>query len=238
MVAGCLAKAGYDMGEDLLPANPSNPKGFFESTEVNTLNEDILESVAPVRPSFLGGYFHRHIPLKHQRWLLALPQDVKPKGDRRINARIANLVARAPFCFKDPRFCYTLPVWRAFLKETVCIVVYREPTATAKSIVKECKDSEPLHTLSMRRSRALKVWQSMYSRVLEMSEGQSDWLFVHFRQVLEPAGLDTISDVTGAMVDRSFPDIRLRRSVPSGSNPPAVEHIYDQLNIRSGFTGC
>ena len=71
MVAGTLAKAGYYMGEQLLPANKANPKGFFEDIEVNAINEDILSSVAPRRPKILGDIFFVTTPclIKDGYWL-------------------------------------------------------------------------------------------------------------------------------------------------------------------------
>jgi hypothetical protein len=41
MAAGSLAKAGYFMGENLIDARKSNPKGF-EDVEVNIINEELL----------------------------------------------------------------------------------------------------------------------------------------------------------------------------------------------------
>lgn len=223
------------MGDDFLPPNASNPKGFFESTIINTINEDILESVAPKRPIYLGDIFFKRIPLKHQRWLLALDENSQPKGSKEIEARIVNLTNKSPYCFKDPRFSYTLPIWRPFLENAVFVVVFREPSATANSIIKECKDSEPLHSLSMNRSRALKVWKCMYSRVLSTCDNDSNWLFVHFDQIVQKTALDRISQFTGAVVDYSFPDIRLKRSLATRKTPRDLQSIYDNLCRRAKF---
>ena len=42
MVAGSVAGAGYHMGDQLHAARISNPKGFFESSEINDINEALL----------------------------------------------------------------------------------------------------------------------------------------------------------------------------------------------------
>jgi hypothetical protein len=47
MAAGCLAKAGYFMGEQLLPPRSANPKGLFEDEEINDINEQILAAYCP-----------------------------------------------------------------------------------------------------------------------------------------------------------------------------------------------
>src|SRR5262249_21790216 len=63
MLAGMLRLAGYYMGEHLVPADPSNPKGYFEDDEVNAINEELLSPVTPPRSHPAFGW----------RWLAAVP---------------------------------------------------------------------------------------------------------------------------------------------------------------------
>lgn len=235
MVAGCFAKAGYFMGENLLPANNSNPKGFFEDVEVNSINEDILASVAPKRPKLFGNLFFKHIPLPLQRWLLTLPADKNPTSTLAIDARMEKIVANQPYCLKDPRFSYTIPVWRPFFKNVAYIVVFREPMATAISIVKECKDSPPLHSLEMNIERALKVWDCMYQNILRVVQKQEDWLFIHYDQVLTPEGGKLIAEHSCADFDFSFPEKKFKRSVSTVDPPEHINAIYFELCQRAGF---
>lgn len=230
MVAGTLAKAGYHMGEQLLPANDANPKGFFEDIEVNSINEEILSSVAPKRPKLIGNIFFKHIPLPYQRWLLALPEGKTPSSTSAIDTRIKKIVADKPFCLKDPRFSYTLPCWRPFLDNTVFIVVFREPMATAKSINKECLDDPRLHSLAMSEDQALKVWSCMYKHILNTSgNGGKEWLFVHYDQVLTKNGGHLIAEHTGAEIDLSFPEKKYKRSISDAKPPLEVEEIFLKL---------
>ena len=41
-MGGILYEVGYYMGDNLYPARNSNPKGFFENGEINSINESIL----------------------------------------------------------------------------------------------------------------------------------------------------------------------------------------------------
>jgi hypothetical protein len=236
MVAGTLAKAGYFMGKQLLPSNNANPKGFFEDIEVNAINEEILATVAPKRPKLFGSLFFRHIPLPYQRWLLALPLGKKPFSTPAIDARIKQIVANQPYCFKDPRFSYTLPVWRSFLKDTVYVVVFREPMVTAQSIAKECNDDPRLHSLAMNTKRALKVWSCMYRHILKMAQENRDWLFIHYDQVLTREGGKKLAIHTNAEVDFSFPEKRLKRSKATELPPSPINEVYLKLCNRAGFT--
>src|SRR5690349_12501793 len=103
MLAGTLCGAGYYMGEHLVPANEANPKGFFEDDEINAINEALL---APLTP--------RRRPAYGWRWLASVPVGTPFACPPELGQRIQAQTARAPFCFKDPRFCYTLPAWRRF----------------------------------------------------------------------------------------------------------------------------
>ena len=47
MIAGALTKAGYYIGDNPYPPRKTNPKGFFETREVNHVNEILLAQVSP-----------------------------------------------------------------------------------------------------------------------------------------------------------------------------------------------
>src|SRR5215471_14327363 len=99
MLAGSLRSAGYYMGEHLIPADAANPKGYFEDDEINDINEALL---APLTPS-------RSRPACGWRWLAAVPVGTPIPCPPEITERIKAQTDQSPFCFKDPRFCYTLP---------------------------------------------------------------------------------------------------------------------------------
>ena len=184
MVAGTLARCGYFMGERLYEPRESNPKGFFESPDINGINESILAAVLPSRPPVIGRWFFRDRPVRRQRWLARVPLGTCMPSPVSIDSRIARLVAREPYCFKDPRFCYTLSVWRPFLKNVVFVCVFRDPATTAASIMKECVEAPYLLDLSMTSSIAIEVWTLMYQHILRVHRNEGEWVFVHFDQML------------------------------------------------------
>src|SRR5437879_5732793 len=99
MLAGMLHGAGYYMGTHLIPADESNPKGYFEDDEINAINEALL---APVTPTL-------RCPSDGWRWLARVPVGTPVPFLPAISERIEAQTRRIPFAFKDPRFCYTLP---------------------------------------------------------------------------------------------------------------------------------
>lgn len=78
-------------------------------------------------------------------------------------------------------------------------------------------------------NQALKIWTSMYAHILQNYHSEGKWLFLHYNQVISKEGLDRLEDFTGAIVDRSFPDPSLRRSVSNTPVPKNTRKIYQTL---------
>ncbi|UCH96418.1 MAG: sulfotransferase [Candidatus Aminicenantes bacterium] len=237
MAAGILSKAGYYMGENLMPATHTNPKGFFESFDIEQINEDILRKVVKKKPLFIDFFLKKNLAKGHY-WLAKVSLRKRMKTDEFINQRIRKEIARAPFCFKDPRFSYTLPIWRPFLpKNTVFLCIFRHPTATAKSILKQIQGSRRLEYLRYNFSDAMKLWKLMYSHILYEHSTDGDWLFLHYDQLLEEEGLNKIQRFTNAVIDKTFPEKRLNRSLPDDSKiPDDVGDIYHKLCKLAGVS--
>ena len=225
MAAGTLAGAGYFMGERLHPARPSNPKGFYELGEINQINEALLAPLTAAHdPDLREG----------QRWLAELrPGAIVRTPPRSAVKRIRKAVANRPFCFKDPQFCYTLPIWRGFLQDTVFLCVFRNPASVAQSIVKECADMPNLHNVHMTPSRAMKIWSAQYEWVLSIHRHAGAWMFMEFDQFLDPAAVDRLSNFVEARLDGNFPEPALQRTPADGGLGTKVSAIYQQLQALS-----
>lgn len=236
MTAGLLARSGYFMGRHVWGSREANPKGFFEDWEINWINERLL---APLVPGPLPGPLGRIVPrfpARFRRWLALVPPGSEIPRQPRLERRMKRLVARAPFCFKDPRFCYTLPAWSPWLDGAARLCVFREPERTATSVARELATASYLRPLDLDRGEILAVWDAMYRHLLDHHRRRGDWLFVHFDQVIDGSVLGTIEDFLDARVDRDFPDPRLRRSRADGPGlPAAVERTYGELCELAGF---
>jgi hypothetical protein len=235
MVAGSLRDAGYFMGERLWPGNEANPKGFFEDAAVNAINEELLARVTPKRPAAPLSMLYRSRPGERQRWVATVPMGTELRAEPRVADRMRELTRRAPFCFKDPRFSYTLPAWRPVLPDDVVFVaVFREPARTANSIVTECRTASYLRNLRMTYPRALELWTLMYRHVLEVHRPRGTWVFVHFDRFLDGAAVPALEEALGARVDRGFPDSALSRSEGDGDVPEETERVYRELCSLAG----
>ena len=244
MVAGTLAQNGYFMGDHLYTPRHSNPKGFFEDYEINDINEAILKPLTPwVPPRFrpqrlyhllCRTVFSRRFTNKG-RWLAKISVGAPLFSSPGMEARIQALTARTPYCFKDPRFCYTLPVWRPWLRKTRFVCVFRDPTISARSMLQESQSVPKLVGLKLTYADCLEVWRLMYTHVLDIHSREGDWLFLHYDQVLHGTGLDQLAAFLGVTPDRSFPDAALRRTQPEERIPDCVRSVYERLCQKSSI---
>ncbi|WKN44450.1 sulfotransferase [Tunicatimonas pelagia] len=238
MLTGLFAKSGYFMGGNLYPGRDTNPKGFFESGQINSINEDIIREVAPKRLR-LGPIdpFSNRPNRPGQRWLTQLDLNTKLPDSDQYSDRITSLVSQQPFCFKDPRFCYTLPVWKPYLNNTIFLVVFRHPHSTANSMVKEYKAMPYLRGFKFTKQDALNVWHLMYSHILNrhIHDG-GNWLFMHYEQILSGECYNVIEEFAEVKVDRGFVDQKLNRNVSREKLEVSLKVVYDSLCEKSKYT--
>lgn len=226
MVAGCLSGSGYHHGGTLHAPRAANPKGFFETAEVNGLNDALLRLVRPQLP---GG----------QGWLCALPAGVPfPAPSPAMQQAIRAVTAAKPFCIKDPRLSHTLPLWQPHLPEdTAFVVVFRHPLLTATSMVEEARRASYLRGKPLDIASALSVWVSSYRSILrQRAAAPGRFLFVHYDQMLTDIGPSKLSAFLGASVDASFIDQTLHRTAPEGALPAEAAALYAELCALSEYT--
>ena len=233
LVAGILAKADYFMGEKLVPARAANPKGFFEDPHVNELNDELLAPFLPPRTSAADS----RTPTRKHAWLaqIDVATDIRPVPA--LAQAMQRYTAKQPYCLKDPRFCYTLPAWHPHLAPgTRFVCVFRHPSATAQSVLKDLKAAPNYYgSFSPTYADLVAVWTAMYRHILEKHRATGAWLFLHFEQVLGGSGLEPLARFTHAPLDRTFADVRLRRSRPDGDVPPETAAVYAELCALSGY---
>lgn len=227
------------MGDHLHGPSEGNPKGYFEDSEVNSINEKLLARVvAKRRWRRIGRVLFRSGPSTYQRWLSVVPIDRQIVTSNAIDKRIRALTARRPFCFKDPRFSYTLPIWWPFLEKSVFVCIFRHPSATAESIMKECKANPSMQGFAISKEGALLVWAAMYSHILRIHRPRGgDWLFLHYRQLLEAHARGTLADRLGVNIDGSFADPVLERSCATHEVPEQTRVLYRELCALAGYAG-
>lgn len=115
LVAGILHHLGVNMGDHLLEAKPSNPKGFFEDTELLELHEKMI-----------GGVWHNPNCNNIQQYL--------PTYESLIQVR----KHRALWGTKDPRLCFLLEYLLDNLDCEVKLILTERPRSeSAHSMLSE-----------------------------------------------------------------------------------------------------
>jgi hypothetical protein len=242
MLGGILYQAGFYMGENIYHGRITNPKGFYECMAVNKINEAILEenfeleSHCRIHDEELKDYVPDHA--KDQGWLSIFPTESRLRCDNRvIQEKIREMVSRQPFCFKDPRFSYTLPIWKRYLSaDAIFICVFRDPAKTVNSIIAECGRMRYLRDLTITRSIAYKIYVNMYRHILNYSNKcNDDFMFIHYDQVTSGAALDELSNRLGVNLTSEFVEASLDRTPGSGTIPQSVTETYQMLCEKANF---
>lgn len=237
-VAGALISANeeYYVGGDFIPPRISNPDGTFEAICIRSINEDILARVVPERPSATATETYRHIPAQWQRWLARIPLETSIVSTVSIEDSIREQVRRKPFCFKDPRFSYTLSVWQPHLKDCVFVCMFRHPAETARSIVRFTEEFELMRDFEISYNEALEAWTLLNERILRTHHSHSGaWLFLHLNQLFTDDGISRLAEKTGARVNRSLIKRDRIRTKSLERTPPHTESIYSELCELAGY---
>lgn len=139
-----LAVLGASLGDELLPALPCNPRGFFEDRDIYACNKSLLGS--------LGLSWASAAPIPPRR-LLELAQG--EPGEAALGLLRAKTGGRELPAFKDPRLSRLMPFWRPLLAASglapACVLALRHPDAVAQSLGRrDGMEAEDAHALWLR----------------------------------------------------------------------------------------
>jgi hypothetical protein len=132
LVARLLSAMGCYVGEEheLPPPDVFNPTGYWEHRDVWALDEEILATL-------------------DASWLEPERADVSRLSveSRQVFVDRARTIVRAldehgSWMMKDPRLAILFPIWREALDRPLCVLVWREPLAVARSLAN--RDGVPL----------------------------------------------------------------------------------------------
>lgn len=162
-----LAVLGANLGEELLPALPCNPRGFFEDRDIYAINRQLLAA--------LGLSWASPAPIPPRRLLDLAAGEA---GQAALGLLRAKTEGRALPAFKDPRLSRLMPFWRPLLAAAglapACLVALRHPGAVARSLARrDGMEAESAHALWLRHtlealdgSRALPRVLVSYERLI------------------------------------------------------------------------
>lgn len=152
-VANLIASLGFDAGDNLMPADDYNPKGYWEDNDVYRLNNDILSAIS----------LNWDDTEKFQFRKVSVFLDfLKETFADRALAIIHNKLQKSKeIVIKDPRFSILMPFGISILNqieaEKYYILIHRNPVSVSQSLSKRNKFSE---------EHSLKLWYYYNSSAL------------------------------------------------------------------------
>lgn len=126
LLAEILVRAGVDFGSSAhwLPADESNPRGYFEDRRVVNLDDRLLR---------LWNGTWDEPPQLPGNWL----DDPKLGALADEASQWLNSIATRPhWGWKDPRACLLLPFWRRLSPDLRCVLCIRDPLEVGRSLQK------------------------------------------------------------------------------------------------------
>lgn len=188
LAAALLESAGLAIGDRLVDANPSNPRGHFEDLDFVELDRDLLVAAGVHQDGWVAG------PV--------------PPVDAAWQARAAALVARKttgrPWGWKDPRAVPLLDVWLRAVPDATFAIVYRAPWEVAESLFRRGDEA-----FAADPGLAIAVWQAYNERLLALVRSAPERCVV--------ASVDTIAACPDAWVHEVASRLALPLGAPGAA---------------------
>ncbi|HKV37726.1 MAG TPA: sulfotransferase, partial [Blastocatellia bacterium] len=177
-------------GEHMMPALAENPRGFWEHSLLNNLNNEILRR--------LGGSWDE-VPTLAAGWERA-PElsDLRRKASLLIQETFGGA---SRWGWKDPRNSLTLPFWRGLLPPVQYVVCLRNPIDTALSLQRR-------HPFSF--EKCIDLWLAYVTAALEHTASQSR-IIVFYEDFMDDwrIGLRHMAQFLGAGALADQPDVQM-----------------------------
>jgi hypothetical protein len=179
---GCYAGAEHELAApDLF-----NPTGYWEHRDVWALDEEIL---ATLDASWLDP--ERADPA-------GLMGDYRILFESRARAIVRALDQHGTWMAKDPRLAILFPIWREALDRPVCVLVWREPAAVARSLAR--RDGLPVMV-------GLALWETYTRAMLASTAGLPRVMVAYQELVANP--IECVARLHRGLVTAGAADLRL-----------------------------
>jgi hypothetical protein len=166
-VAGALTKLGGGLPKHLMPANPSNARGFFESVAFMNFHDELLES---------AGSNWRDWRLFNPGW-----HQSPVAADFRRRAKdlfVEEFDGSALPVLKDPRICRLMPFWLDVLRDMQATPHIAMPIRSPLDVAQSLKN---VHGLSLTHGLLLWLRHVLDAESQTRSEARSIFTWKDFR---------------------------------------------------------
>ena len=173
-MTGVLNICGAWVGKEaeLTQASVENPIGFWERRDIREICDKLLQSAGSDWWK-IAGFDPK-----------AIPRTILTEQRRKFQKVILTLDEHETWVIKEPRLCLLLPVLRQYVRNPVCIYMYRNPLEVARSL-------QVRNGFSI--SSGLALWEVYNFHALKASEGLPR-IFVSF-EALMVQPIETLKEI-------------------------------------------
>lgn len=168
-----LQLLGVDLGEELIPSNFDNPRGYWEDADVVALNEEILRELGSTYLRLSGGSFDFNAS--------AAFLELEARATRLVLSKIESC---AIWGIKDPRICRALPFWQRIFSnlnvDDSYVIALRDPVSVAESLAR--RDG-------LQNEKAYYLWLEHVIPSVSLTSGKKR-VFVHYDAMLEAPAVE------------------------------------------------
>ena len=189
-VAELLASAGLFLGDELLEADPRNPRGYFEDRAFVDYHRSLLSAHGLADDGFVG--------------------DVRIEPSDTFRAQAIELVEAKrsllrPWGWKDPRSVLLLNFWAELVPDARYLFVFRPPWDVVDSLYRRGD-----RVFSLNPRFALTMWMHYNARIRDFARGHPDRVLVReLSQVIrDPEAIcDAVRNELNVTLDRPWPTV-------------------------------
>ena len=151
-ITGTLRLCGAWVGKEseLTEASVENPKGFWERRDIRQICDRLLLSAGATWWN-IASFDQKNIP-----------HAVLAAQRRKFKKAVSALDEHAVWIIKEPRLCLLFPVLRDYVKNPICIYIYRNPLEVARSL--QARDGFSI-------ASGLALWEAYNLHALSAFEG-------------------------------------------------------------------
>ena len=230
LITAWLQSAGLDIGKNLLEANYSNPKGFFENTDFLDFHRNILSSIG----------------LEPRGWIIqekiVVPDQYIDQAKQLIKD---NTSQTKPWGWKEPRTSLFLNFWSKLLPDAKFLFIYRAPWEVVDSLYRR---GDKLFSKSP--ELAVEIWANYNQNILDFySQNPEKCLLLNLNSIIQNPLILTQKIQEKLSISLDFPDSQvyddslLKTKTSKSVYPyiiqkffPNVFNLYNQLNAMADLT--
>jgi hypothetical protein len=231
-LAGLFSILGCKLAAHTMEPSKANERGFFESTAIRDLNEELLAATGSTWDDFTRF---------NEEWLRSAEAD--EFLDRGVAVLLSEFGTAKLFVLKDPRICRLVPFWTAALERFGCavkpVLTIRNPIEVGYSLFTKKKFSEPLgqmiwlrHVLDAERAtRGATRFHTSFEQLMRSWESVAQGT----QQSLDLVWPKQVGNVEFEVAKFLSHDLRHFKEAPdrvltSGLLPDWLRETYDILN--------